>query len=61
MLIEPDWLNILMDTGGNKVTSFKLSVSFQPHACTHGIVILIDRDANMNDSCGRKQIRPSTG
>jgi hypothetical protein len=61
MLIEPDWLNMLMDRGENKVTSFKLSVNFQPHTWTHGIIIFIDRDAHMNGSRGRKQIRPSIG
>jgi hypothetical protein len=25
MLLEPHWLNMLVDRGGNKVTSFKLT------------------------------------
>ena len=61
MFIENDWLKMLMDRGENKVTSFKLSMTFQPHTWTHDIVVFIDRDANMNDNRGRKQIHPSTG
>lgn len=61
MLIEPDWQNMLTDRGENKVTSFKLSMTYLPHTWTLGIVVFIDRDANMNDSRGRKQIHSSTG
>ena len=50
-----------MNAGENEVTSFKISMTFQPHTWTPGIVVFIDRDANMNDSRGQKQLDPSTG
>lgn len=46
MLIEPDWLNMLMDRGENKVISFKTSMSIQPHTWALGIAVFINRDAN---------------
>jgi len=41
MLIEPDWLDMLMDRGENKVTLFNLSMTFQPHTWTPGIVAFL--------------------
>jgi hypothetical protein len=38
MLIESDWLDMLMDRG-EKVTLFNLSMTFQPHTWTPGIVV----------------------
>jgi hypothetical protein len=41
MLIAPDWLNMLVDRGENKVTVFKLSMILEPHIWTLGIVVLL--------------------
>jgi hypothetical protein len=41
MSIEPDWLDMLMDRGENEVTSFNLSMTFQPHTGTHVHLVLL--------------------
>lgn len=48
MLIEPDWLNML-DRGDNKVALLKLTkYGFAAAHWTLGMVVFIDRDANVN-------------
>jgi hypothetical protein len=50
MLVGPDRLNILLEGGENKVTSFKLTK--YDFAATH---LDTNGDANVNKSHGRKQ------
>jgi hypothetical protein len=53
---------MLVDKGGNKVTSFKLAkYDSAVHAWKLGIAIFINRDADMNNNRGRKRIYPSAG
>jgi hypothetical protein len=61
MLIESDWLNMLVESGENKVTSFNVAKYDFTAACLDTSVLLffMDRDASMNNSRGRKQIYPS--
>jgi hypothetical protein len=62
VVIEPDWPNMLVDRGENKVTSFKLAkYDSAVHSWELGIVVFIDRDADMNNSRGRTRIYPSAG
>ena len=63
MLIENEWLHMLVGRGENEVTSFKLTKhGFYSRIPGHlGIVVVIDGDAIMNNSRERKRIHPSTG
>jgi hypothetical protein len=40
MLLEPDWLNMLVDRGDNKITSFKLTKYDFAAACLYISVFL---------------------
>jgi hypothetical protein len=56
MLVEHDWLNMLIDTFDTRVTSFQLNKwNLQPPTWTLVGFVFIDGDANMNDSFGRKR------
>jgi hypothetical protein len=63
MLIYPDWLNMLVERGENKVTSFSVGKYDFTAAYLDTSVLLFfkDRDASMNNSRGQKQIYPSAG
>jgi hypothetical protein len=53
VVIEPDWPNMLVDMGENKVTSFKLpKFDYAVHTWKLDIAVFINRDADMNNSCG---------
>jgi hypothetical protein len=59
MLIEPDWLNMLVEWG-EKVTSLKLT-KYDFAAAYLGVTVFIDEGADMCNSCGRKRTYPSAG
>jgi len=58
MLVEHDWLNVLIDICDKIVTSFQLNKwdLQRPTWTLGGGVVFIDGDVNMNDSLGRKRI-----
>lgn len=53
MLLETDWLNILVDMGDNKFKSLNLA--------KYDFALFFDGDANMINSRERKRMQPSTG
>ena len=62
MLIERDWLNILVDRGENKVALFKLTkYDFATPIPGASILLFFFTMYNMNTSRGRKRIYPSAG
>ena len=62
MVDETDWLNVLVDRGKNKVTSFKLTkCDFAIAYPDTSVLFLFTVDANMSTSRGRKRMYPSTG
>ena len=63
MLIENEWMHMLVGGGENEVTSFQLTKHyFYSRLPGHlGTVVFIDGDENMNNSRERKRIHPWTG
>jgi hypothetical protein len=64
MLIERDWLNMLVDRGEDKVVirhSSRPSRISQPHTWTLLYCFFINEDANVNNGRGRKWIHASAG
>jgi hypothetical protein len=62
MLIETDWLNMLMDGGRKQSYVIQADqVRFRKRTPGHLGIVFTAGDANTNNSRGRKQIHPSTG
>ena len=63
MLIENEWMHMLVGGGENEVTSFKLIKNYFYSRIPGylGTAVFIDGDENMNNSRERKRIHPWTG